>query len=207
MNQSKKLFLLSLSMLCFSAKASEEVPAAPNAKVKPTILGVIRSIPKTPTNLVKTTAVAFFIWSVVKFIATEPHNKPVRYSFKEILEGKNLPKNLKYLILDGLIGHKAKRPSLRTYPDGKVSPQLAEAYADQLNTSYQTATVVLRPGAEPKGIYGWTYEYAAPIVTAVGMVAAINKWRTDVATGLNDFVAEWGFDLSGAELEADIDSE
>lgn len=229
MNQYQKLFLLSLSLICISAKAmegagleDEAIPApqfidfthmtidqahglavelglvpAPAAK-KASFWENVGKIRFTPGNCAKTAATAFFIWSVVRFVMTEPHNRPVRYSIEEIKQGKELAKNFKYLIIDGLIGHKSKRPSLRTYPDGKVSAQLCETY-DDLKSTHQVGAVVLRPGAYPKGIYGWTYEYASPLLTAAAMITAINKWKGDFAEGLNSFV-EGGFDLADAEI-------
>lgn len=197
MNQYQKLFLLSLSLICVSAKAMEGAGVEEQVE-KASFWTNVSKIPKTPGSVIKITAAAFFIWSVVRFVMTEPHNRPVRYSIEEIMKGQNLAHNFKYLIIDGLIGHKSKRPSLRTYPDGKVSAQLCETY-DDLKPTHQVATVVLRPGAYPKGIYGWTYEYSSPLLTAAAMITAIGKWKGDFTDGLNSFI-ESGFDLDDAEV-------
>ena len=134
------------------------------------------------SDVAKLSALAFFIWSGVVFITTEPHNKPVRYSFEEIKRGQNLWNNFKYLILDGLIGHKSKRPSIRIYPDGKVSAQLCETF-DDLKPSNDIGKVILRPGAWPKGIYGWTYEYGKPTVTMFLFLMTIKEMTKDVEGG------------------------
>jgi len=155
------------------------------------------SLPKiatTPANAAKITALAFFLWSGVMYILREPTNKPSRYSWDEILEGKDLLKNLKYLIIDGLIGHGAKSASMRTYPnvkkDGsetKVSPQLCEAYDDINPKTNHEARVILRPGAYPKGIYGWGLYYLKPTITMIAFLATLKKNITEIESGFGQW--------------------
>lgn len=159
------------------------------------------AITYTPKNCAKLAALIFFIWTVVKFQLTEPSNIPVRYSWDEIMAGKNLLKNIKYLILDGLIGHKSKRPSMRVYPDGKVSAELCEAY-DDLKSSHQTGTVVLRPGAYSKGIYGWIHDHTSPTLTALALLTTITTKRSEFEAGLAAFVTYFGLNADNSENDS-----
>lgn len=198
MNQYKKVLLLFLSLSSLSMYAMEEDVLEEDNSIY--LLPNFSGIAYTPKNCAKLAALSFFIWTVIKFQMTEPSNRPVRYSFDEIMEGKDLLKNIKYLILDGLIGHKSKRPSMRVYPDGKVSAELCEAY-DDLKSSHQTGTVVLRPGAYSKGIYGWIHDYTSPTLTALALLATITTKRAEFETGLASFVEYFGLDEDNAEIE------
>jgi len=188
-NLLKKPFLLVLSISCLSSLHAME--DSNNDSALNLALPNISRIAWTPKNAAKISALSFFVWSVVTFLSTEPHNKPVRYAWSEIKQGKNTLKNLKYLIIDGLIGHKAKRPSMRIYPGveggGKISAQLCEAY-DDLKPSNQEGHVILRPGAYPKGIYGWTYEYIKPTLTALSFLALLSKDLRKATKG----ASQWG---------------
>lgn len=177
----RKASFLALSLLYIST-ITMETSASFNTNLIPSL----PHLAATPTNAAKLSALAFFIWSGIVFITTEPHNKPVRYSFEELLQQKDILKNLKYLIIDGLIGHKSKRPSMRIYPDGKVSAQLCEAY-DDIRATNNEGAVILRPGAYPKGIYGWTYEYVKPTVIMLTFLASLRKTISEASQGIDDW--------------------
>ena len=158
----------------------------------------------TVWEVAKLAGLGFFVWSGVTFITTEPNRRSVRYDCNEILEGKNLLKNFKYLILDGLIGHKSKLPSMRCYPGTtKISPQLCEVYDDINPETNVLINQIGRPGADSKGIYGWASDYTKPTITML-CFAAIAK--TMYKEGLEGF-SDWSTLLSLTILKQSLDSE
>lgn len=191
MNVSRKSLFLVMAIM----SAASPVFAADSTTKTPAFMANALHYTKTGAKL---GASAFFVWSVVTFLMREPDNNPVRYSLEELKQGKNLRKNLKYLILDGLIGHKSKRPSLRVYPDNKVSPELCESYND-LNPSHSTGALVIRPGAYAKGIYGNVYDYAKPTCTAVALLYALDKLSNSDANKAARAIFAW-IDPSSAAL-------
>lgn len=122
----------------------------------------------SPTKIVKYTAAAALFLSIFKFFATEPNNNPVRYDLERLKSGNTDENgnfdwnNLKYFILDGIIGHPGKRPSLRVDSSGKID-------ASQ--------------GAYPKGLYGNGYEYLSPIAKALTFPIAFKAFLLGIYEG------------------------
>ena len=135
----------------------------------------------TPGKAAKLAALGFFVWTIVVFLSTEPHDKPVRYSWDEVWEGKNLWENFKYLIIDGLIGHKAKTRSLRIYESGKVDAQQCDTLG--IDPETKQAIVVPRPGAPAKGIYGKIYEKLVPMEKGLKFLSLLSVYYASTGKG------------------------
>lgn len=117
----------------------------------------------------KSATVGTFVLMLAKFFSTEPHNHPVRYDLeaakaqlKSLFNGENTSDNLHglslftwYFILDGIIGHASKRPSLRVDPE--------------------TMKVDARPGACSKGLFGLLHDYAKAPLGIAYLLLALNK--------------------------------
>ncbi len=178
MNSFVKSTFLTLSLLLVPANTVHTIKIIPS----------LPPIAATPGNAAKLTALAFFIWSGVVYINREPTNKPSRYSWDEIFEGKDLYKNFNFLIRDGLIGHGFKAPSIRTYPGiSKISSQLCEAYDDINPDTNHEGHIILRPGAYPKGLYGWGLYYLKPTITMIAILATIKENMDKIENGFGQW--------------------
>jgi hypothetical protein len=147
---------LSASILMSSsfATAAETVPASMSFTKKATI-GVLCAM-------------------LFQFFATEPNNKDVRYDleaakaqFKAFMNGENRTENFKgltnfawYFLLDGIIGHASKRPSLRVDP--------------------ATQKIDARPGAYSKGLFGMLHDYSKAPLGICYLLAALRVLIVDL---------------------------
>ncbi len=147
---------LALSLLVFSMPLAQ-------AGITDMVSSTIGSVTSQTVSLSKKAALAAFIISVMYFLSREPENTPVRYNLDELKNGEYLLENIKFLILDGLIGHACKKPSLRVDESGKV---------------------IASKGAYPKGVYGHIATYAKSVAGALTFLIAYNKFKHDIANGL-----------------------
>lgn len=160
---SRSMKALALSLLVFS------MPMAQAG-----ITDMATSAYNTSVSATKKAAILAFVASLIYFLSREPEATAPRYNLDEIIDGTITFENIKYLILDGLIGHACKKPSLRVDESGKV---------------------IASKGAYPKGIYGHISTYAKPIASGLLFLTALNKFKQDIADGLS---AWSNFDLSSA---------
>jgi hypothetical protein len=121
-------------------------------------------------NAIKYTTTAAFLASIVKYNLTKPHNNPERYNLDQLFAGKNIPDNVKYLILDGLIGHGEEKAKL------VIDPKDMTIKVDETTK------------AKPKGIYGHLHAYyLKPILNSLGFVSILNAHKRNLKVGLNDW--------------------
>ncbi|MCX5921787.1 MAG: hypothetical protein NTX86_00445 [Candidatus Dependentiae bacterium] len=107
----------------------------------------------SPKDAVKTTAVAALFAATLRFYTREGGNKPARYNLDELFVGENVTDNLFYLLDDGLIGHKGRKP-----------------YA---MIDMESGRLTVSSAAYPKGLGGWFHYYFKSILTAVGITATL----------------------------------
>lgn len=103
----------------------------------------------------KATVVAIFAM-LTRYLTREGDSKPVRYNLDELFAGQNVQDNLFYLIDDGVIGHKAKKPY---------------AVIDAENGRLAISTP-----AWPKGLMGWADFYKGGVLGALAVSILVNEY-------------------------------
>jgi len=120
-------------------------------------------------NAPKYAAGALFAASILKYFTTKPNNDPVRYDMCELANFKNLLYNLKYLVIDGLIGHGEEKAKIVVDKDGYVV----------LDESKK---------APAKGLYGNIHaNYLKPILKTLGFIAVLRATVGDINKGIADW--------------------
>lgn len=166
LSRNSLIFCLTASILMSSsfAQATDSMPAA--------------KLTWPELSLTKKAAIGVLVAMLAKFFATEPHNKPIRYNLDEakaqlqaLFKGENTKENLNelasfawYFVLDGIIGHAGKRPSLRVDP----ATQKIDASA----------------GAYSKGLFGTLHDYAKAPLGIVYLVLALKTLLKDLPDAL-----------------------
>ncbi|MFI5333136.1 MAG: hypothetical protein ACHQVS_03470 [Candidatus Babeliales bacterium] len=123
----------------------------------------------TYRNAPKYAAGVLFAASILKYCNTTPNNDPVRYNICELASFQNILHNLKYLIIDGLIGHKKEDAKVKVDKDGYV-------IVDETKK------------APAKGLYGNIDSYyLKPILKTLGFVAGLRSTVREINGGIADW--------------------
>lgn len=102
--------------------------------------------------------------SLFQFFARKPDNNPVRYDLEKMKAGDIDFDGIKFLIIDGLIGHPQKSATIKADTNGKIE---------------------VKQGAEAKGLYGAISEIIKPLATTLGFIVVWNKFLADSNAGID----------------------
>jgi hypothetical protein len=142
-------------------------------KVAALTLATLALTGSTPTrawnydNAPKYVAGGLFLASMGKYFSTKPNNDPVRYDLCELANFENVLHNLKYLIIDGLIGHNKEDAKIAVDKDMYV-------VVDETKK------------APAKGLYGNIHAYyLKPILKTLGFILVLRKTVEEIDKGIN----------------------